>query len=49
MADDKLRKAFEQFDEDKDGHIDSVELKKALERSGLQPSIQVVPRYNTYT
>jgi len=39
---DPLRKAFDSMDDDKDGHIDQFELKKALEKSGLQPSIQEI-------
>jgi Ca2+-binding EF-hand superfamily protein len=38
---DKARRAFDEFDEDKDGYVDKFELKKALEKAGQQPSLQV--------
>ena len=37
MSDSELRKAFDAMDEDKNGTIDQFELKKALEKAGLQP------------
>ncbi len=38
---EEAERAFAEFDLDGDGHIDRNELKKALEKAGQQPSIQV--------
>jgi len=42
LNDPALKKAFDAIDEDHDGYIDEVELKRALEKTGLQPGIQEI-------
>ena len=41
---DELRKAFELFDEDKDGEITLAELARIMETHGLRPSQEELQR-----